>query len=108
MKLVTQEMRDTIPGQYEQDGLGDKAIVYAKFFCPWNNWTWYVTEMWEEGGTMMFFGLVDGLEVELGPFSLAEFLSVSGPGGLTIERDLHWAPLQLGVVRELIKAQRGE
>ena len=36
-----------------------------------------------------FFGLVDGLEAELGYFWLSELTGVRGPLGLPIERDLY-------------------
>jgi len=45
MKLLTETLKKKIPPLYAQDGKGDNATVYAKFFCPWNNWTWYVTEL---------------------------------------------------------------
>ena len=40
----------------------------------------------------MFFGLVCGMERELGYFSLAELQSVRGPLGLRVERDLYFTP----------------
>jgi hypothetical protein len=39
----------------------------------------------------MFFGLVVGLETELGYFTLNELESVRGPMGLKIERDRHFS-----------------
>lgn len=44
MKLLTQEIRKEIPKLYSQDGKGDEAITYVKFFAPWSNWTWCATE----------------------------------------------------------------
>jgi hypothetical protein len=38
---------------------------------------------------------VDGLEKELGYFSLAELQQVRGSLGLPVERDLHWRPKTL-------------
>jgi hypothetical protein len=49
----------------------------------------------EFDGNDTFFGLVDGLEKELGYFSLSELQSVRGPLGLPIERDLYWRPKTL-------------
>jgi hypothetical protein len=47
-----------------------------------------------------FFGLVDGFEQELGYFSLKELEDTRGPLGLLIERDMHFKPQPLSVVRE--------
>ena len=69
MMLLTKANREALPGLYEQDGLGDDAIVHVKFFTPDSNWTWYATEF---DGKDTFFGLVDGFEMELGYFSLSE------------------------------------
>ena len=93
MKLLTKQIQNQLPELYAQDGQGMNAIAYVKFFTPWSNWTWYATEYDPETG--MFFGLVDGLERELGYFSLNELASVRGPFGLKIERDLHFQPTRL-------------
>lgn len=91
----------------------------VKFFTPWTSWTWYATEGGAEdkdGNTVRFddpravdvrfFGLVDGLECELGYWLLSELLSVRGPVGLMIERDLHWTATPLSVVRGRVEALR--
>ena len=88
MKLLTKEIERKIPALYTQEGKGDDARVYVKFFTPDSNWTWYATEFDPETGT--FFGLVDGFERELGYFTLAELESAKGPMGLDIERDMYW------------------
>ena len=67
MKLLTKEIRKTVPELYSQEEKGDEAVAYIKFFTPWSNWTWYATEFDRED---TFFGLVIGLETELGYFSL--------------------------------------
>lgn len=65
--------------------------IIVKFFCPWNQWTWYAVEgEKQEDGDWLFFGLVIGFEKELGYFSLSEFATVKGPGGLGIERDMYF------------------
>jgi hypothetical protein len=97
MKLLTQEIRKVIPQMYSQDGKGDKAIAYVKFFTPWSNWTWYATEF---DGEDIFFGLVVGLETELGYFSLKELSEVAGPGGMRIERGLYFTPKSLSELRK--------
>jgi hypothetical protein len=72
----------------------------VKFFTPDSNWTWYASEF---DGEDLFFGLVAGLETELGYFSLRELQEVHGSMGLPIERDLHFEPKTLN---ELMKMYR--
>lgn len=103
MKLLTKEIERKLPSLYSQDGKpADQVKVAVKFFCPWNSWTWYATEgeYQEESGTWLFFGLVKGLETELGYFTLSELESARGPGGLRIERDLHFGNHTLADVQE--------
>jgi hypothetical protein len=87
--LLPKEVADTLPPLYSTEKTPDPLVV-VKFFVPWNNWTFYATEGSEEEGDWRFFGLVDGHEKELGYFVLSELESIRGPGGLTIERDLHF------------------
>jgi len=98
MKLLTAEIERALPKLYSQENNPDPTVV-VKFFCPWSGWTWYATEGEKRGGDWLFFGLVKGFETELGYFSLKELESVSGPGGLKIERDLHWKPTPLSKVK---------
>ncbi len=92
MKLLTEELRRQLPPLGSQDGKGGKAIVYLKLFTPSAQWSWFATEF---DGKDLFFGLVDGMERELGYFSLKELESVRGPFGLPIEREIHWQPRTL-------------
>ncbi len=96
LKLVTAEMRRTLPPLYSAEKQDD-PMVYAKFFTPDSSWTWFVLEF---DGKDTFFGLVVGLETELGYFSLGELESVRGPLGLRIERDLYFEPQSLSKVRQ--------
>ena len=97
MKLITKELEKKFPEICETQNQED-PIVQAKYFCPWNGWTWFATEFDKEEG--IFYGLVAGLEVELGYFSLNEFKTVEGPFGLKIERDLYWDPKPLSEVQK--------
>lgn len=92
MKLLTQELKKKLPPLYANEDKGNNAIAVAKFFTPWANWTWYATEF---DGDDTFFGLVEGLDTELGYFSLSELESVTGPFGLKIERDAYFEPTTL-------------
>ena len=97
MKLLTKEIEKSFPPWGSTDGQGDEAIVQVKFFCPWNQWTWYATEYDSEN--RIFFGLAVGFEAELGSFSLDEMEDVKGPLGMGIERDILFSPRKLGICR---------
>ena len=99
VKLLPQVLADSIPGLYETDGVADsKRMVRAKFFDPSGSWAWYVLEYDAEQG--LFFGLVDGYELELGYFSLSELANYRGSLGLPIERDRHFLPVSLDRLRQ--------
>ncbi|OGR49687.1 MAG: hypothetical protein A2X37_10775, partial [Elusimicrobia bacterium GWA2_66_18] len=76
----------------------DKVKIVAKFFHPMSSWRWYATEFDPESG--MFFGLVAGHELELGYFSLEEFLDTEVKMRLPFERDLHFEGTLDDVMRE--------
>ena len=100
MKLLTKEIIEKLPALRSTDGQGDEAMVVAKFFTPDAGWTWYVMEGEKQpDGDYLFFGLVTGIESELGYFSLRDLACTRGPLGLEIERDIHWTPKPLGEVR---------
>ncbi len=92
MQLLTKEVRKALPPLYTNEEKGGQAVVRAKFFTSDSSWTWYATEF---DGEDRFFGLVVGLETEVGYFSLAELKSVRGPFGLKIERDRYFTPKPL-------------
>lgn len=97
MKLLTNDIRKTLPTLGSTDGQGDHALIRVKFFTPTSSWTWYATEF---DGDDLFFGLVDsGYCKELGYFSLRELQSARGPFGLGIERDMYFGRRTIGDVR---------
>lgn len=103
MKLITKEIERLTPRLYAQDGKGDDAIVYAKFFDPQGSSTWYMTEYDPERREA--FGLVVGMETELGYFSITELEQFRGPLGLGIERDLHFRPTRLGDIKAALRGE---
>lgn len=115
MKLLTREIREALPALYAQDGKGGNSVVFAKYFAPdTGSWTWYVLEgepVLDESGAeidFQFFGLVHGLEKELGYFNLSELELVRGPLGLPIERDLYWQPKTLAqIAPEMFTSENG-
>jgi len=91
-ELLPKELREKLPPLYANEAIGLEALALVKFFTPDANWTWYASEF---DGEDTFFGLVSGLEVELGYFVLSELEEVRGPLGLPIERDLYFMPQTL-------------
>lgn len=121
MELLTDEIRKTLPALYSNEAKGvEDPMVVLKLFCPWNHWTWYISEGsyvcpnhanydcedpscmpktdWKQ---FIFFGLVDGIYTELGYVDLDELRSIRGPFGLKIERDLYWESKPLSECHKL-------
>lgn len=96
-KMMTKSIETKIPGLYETDGIpsNDKKVI-VKYFCPWNNCTWYGVEY--DSKERLFFGYVKGFESEWGYFNLDELESVRGPGGLRIERDIYFSPTKFSEI----------
>lgn len=95
MKLLTLNDRKTLPPLYTTEREPD-PVAWVKFFTPWSGWSWYATEF---DGKDEFFGLVVGLDTELGFFSLQELEGVRGPGGTRIERDRSFRPTRLSTLK---------
>ncbi len=102
VELLPKEIREALPELYANETLGLQAQALVKLFTPDSNWTWYASEF---DGKDILFGLVIGLEVELGYFSLAELEGVRGPLGLPIERDLHYQPKTLAELKDHYQAR---
>jgi hypothetical protein len=91
MKLITKELAEKLPKLYETEHVPPpEKVARVKLFHPISSWTWYVMEY---DGQDTCFGLVAGLDVEFGYFSLQELSQVQ-VYGLPIERDLHFQPTQ--------------
>jgi len=100
MKLMTKKLEKIIPAMYSSENteIEDKT-VYAKFFTPDANWTWWVLEYDKED--RILFCMVHGHKNELGNVSLDELENVRGPLGLKIERDLYFTPTRYGDIEKL-------
>ncbi len=107
MKLLTTELRASLPPLYSQENSKDPTI-HVKYFCPWSNWTWLVTEGSQDQKDFRFFGYVIGLEEEWGYFVLSELETLQGPGGLMIERDLYFKPGPFSDVIQRFRRERGQ
>lgn len=117
--LLNEESRARLPHLYSQEALQLDALAVVKFFTPDAGWTWYASEgsPVDEDGYFdtdkpkvdyVFFGLVSGLDVELGYFSLSELETVRGPLGLPIERDLYFEPNTLRELMQRLQSGREE
>lgn len=92
MQLLPDDLRAEIPALYSQENIKtQEKTVYAKFFFPAADWTWFVTEGEQEGDDFVFFGFVKGFEEEWGYFTLKELANINLQL-LTVERDLHFKP----------------
>lgn len=85
----------TMPKTYEQEGLGDGAMVHLHYFSSQGNW--YITERDCEAVQHQAYGLADpfGDGGELGYISIAELLQ-----SRSVEIDLYWEPKKLAEIRE--------
>jgi hypothetical protein len=107
MELLPDELRKSLPALYAQQNTINPQI-YAKFFTPDSDWTWFVAEGETEGEDFIFFGYVVGFEPEWGYFSLNELQAVRGLLNLPVERDLHFTPGSFDEVIAQFKSGRGE
>ncbi len=116
MLMLTQDIKDRMPRLYAtEDTLTAQKVVQVKFFTPDSNWTWYAIEadaVLESGEhialsemrgrddviDVLFFGLVDGFELEWGEFTLSELEDIHGPMNLKIERDMYFGTPMIGEV----------
>ncbi|MEL6278269.1 MAG: DUF2958 domain-containing protein [Pseudomonadota bacterium] len=89
MKLILDTHRAQMIANFADETRDHAPVV--KLFCPWGAATWLLYAMPEDDPGLVL-GLCDlGLGFpELGYASLDEIASLRGPGGLRIERDLHF------------------
>ena len=96
-KLLSEQQIQSIPNLYETENQKD-PIVYVKLFLPSSNWTWYIIEINKEDNNTCY-GFVDGLEKELGYFTLSELENLKGAFGLKVELDTSFKPTKLSKIK---------
>ena len=96
-ELIPEELLSQIPNLYETENEEEK-ICYVKLFLPNSNWTWYIIEINKQDNNTCF-GFVDGLEQELGYFSLSELESISDSYGLKAELDSSFKATKLSKIK---------
>lgn len=97
-KLLPEQLPSKIPDLYETAG-SLNPICHIKLFTPDSSWSWYIIEFSKEDNDRCY-GYVDGLEAELGYFSLAELELFYGTFNLSIERDTSFKPTRLSKVKK--------
>ncbi len=95
-RLMTRELEKKAPPLGATEDECDPVAI-ARFFTPDSCWRWYLCEYDPE--TREAFGLVQGMEEELGLFNLSELESIRGPLGKFIERDPTWKPRRISEVK---------
>lgn len=102
MELLPAELREKLTAIGASD-MSDDSVAWVKFFTPDGGWTWYAAEF---DGDDIFYGVVDGHEVEYGSFSLRELESYRSRYGNRIERDLYFTPIPLHELYRQLVARR--
>ena len=97
-KLIPQTLLSDIPDLYATEGQTN-PLCHVKLFTPDSNWSWYIIEF-SKADRSTCYGYVQGLDSELGYFTLEELESVHGPLGLAIERDLSFTPTPLTTIKK--------
>ena len=101
--LMNPDVLEDLPPLYSQEHNPDPQAM-IKYFTPDAGWTWYALEYSPQ--ERLFFGLVVGLDVELGYFSLDELYEIRGKLGLPVERDMWFLPTRLSDLRKMHERQR--
>jgi hypothetical protein len=92
MNLLTSKLSESLPKLCSQKILSnEKKTVYAKFFLPIGNWTWFVMEGEKKKEDFLFFGFIVGFNERFDYFTLSELETIE-TGGLKVERDLYFQP----------------
>jgi hypothetical protein len=99
MQLIPKESLKALPPLYATEKQTD-PICHIKLFTPDSNWTWYIIEI-SQSDNDTCYGYVQGLESELGYFSLKELESIRGQFNLAIELDITFKPIPLSQVKKL-------
>ncbi len=97
-QLIPEILLSEIPDLYETEYISN-PMCYIKLFTPDSSWSWYIME-YSKSDKKTCFGYVQGLDSELGFFTLEELEIVHGPLGLAIERDTQFKPTPFAKIKE--------
>ncbi len=87
MSLLTAENKNKLRGQDDPNLSLESLNVVSKYFHPWVNRIWYAISIDEN--LERVYGIVRGLELELGYFSMKELEELKVKG-LAVEQDLYF------------------
>ena len=102
-QLIDQETRHRLLPLEQGEERGLEAIAHIKIFTPDSNWVWYASAF---DGEDMLFGLVVGIDIELGYVLLSELEELKGPKGAYVERDADFEFTSLRILRRKHKQER--
>ncbi len=128
MKLITKTIAAALTAAYAHSAVtGESGIaVVAKFFTPWANATWFISEGMpvNDAGEELapeavklidpdsvdwhlfgFCDLGDSMNAELGYVMLSDLKSLVGFAGLKVERDLHYSGTMADVLMKYQQAR---
>lgn len=100
--VLTKQNHKDLPPLYSHDDDGNELQAVVKFFHPMSSWSWYAGEF---DGEDTFYGVVSGVAVEHGCFTLSELQSVVVLG-MGVERDRYFAPRPMSEVYEALQNGR--
>lgn len=106
--LLTAALKKKLPALYAQDGKGDDAIIYVKLFCPYSDFTWYITEYSPEENQAFGLTYRDSMgdqcpAGELGYICINELETLHRNGLPLVERDLYFSPTRLGDIKATLR-----
>ena len=92
MIILTEEIEKKIPHIYSTDIVIAKRIenidIILRFFCPQNNWEWFVTEGEKDNeGNWIFLGFVKKNFKEWASFTLKDLENFESKTGFQVVRD---------------------
>jgi len=99
MELLPNEILEKLQAQdmYHPSGPGrelssEELIVVVQYMMMDSDWKWYACSASKDeiSGDVQFFGLVNGLEIELGYFWLSELKKARGSFKLPVQRNPFW------------------
>ena len=96
-KLIPQTLLNDIPDLYATEG-SLNPTCHIKLFTPDSCFTWFIIEISKTD--MTCYGYVQGLDSELGYFSLNEIELLRGPLGLSVERDTSFEPTLFATIKQ--------
>jgi len=96
MEILTSDITKNIPPLYGTEKVKD-PIVHLRLYSPIITWQWFITEY--NPNDKIAFGLVSGLEVELGYISIDELESAN----FHIQVDTTFKPTPLSIIKKSLQ-----